>query len=172
MKLALSVTIIFFSISTLFGQTYKDTIKFDKKFRINPWENVNGFRIAPSYYKNFELEISYLITSFPKKDPGFGGFAMLVHYIGAGIEYVNVGNQNAIGTKLSYEANYSVFSVQLGGDFITSNKDFQYRIMPRLGLSVFGIITIYYGWNYNLNKESKLLPYDHLLTLQINVLKY
>ncbi len=172
MKQTFFITILLLVISNTFSQTHKDTMKVEKKFKVNPWENVNGFRVAPSYYKNFELEISYLITSYPKKDPGFGGFINLVHYIGAGIEYVNVGNQNAIGAKLSYEANFSILSAQIGGDIITSNKDIQYRIMPRIGLSAFGIVTIYYGWNYNLIKNSELLPSEHLLTLQINILKH
>jgi hypothetical protein len=158
----------FFLTNTIFSQIPKN----ESKFKINPWDNVNGFRIAPSYLKNFEFEASYIVSSYPEKDPGFGGFFLLVQNIGAGLEYLQVGNQSALGAKLSYELNYSIFSAQIGSDIIVSNQDVQYRILPRVGLSVFGIITAYYGWNYNLKKDSNLLPAKHLITLQINVLDY
>lgn len=167
----LIVSILILLVGPAFGQTSKD-IAHDKKNTLNPWDNINGFRIATSYYKNFEFEASYLLSSYPRQEPGFGGFAMLVQYVGAGIEYVNVGNQHAIGAKLSYEANFSIFSAQVGGDILTSGQDFQYRILPRVGLSAFGIITAYYGWNHNLKKESALRPAEHIFTLQFNILNH
>ena len=168
MRLLFSLIFFLLLSNSIFSQIPKN----ENKFKINPWDNVNGFRIAPSYFKNFEFEASYIISSYPEQDPGFGGFFLLVQNIGVGLEYLQVGNQSAIGTKISYELNYSIFSAQVGGDVIASNQDVQYRILPRVGLSVFGIITAYYGWNYNLKKDSNLLPAKHLITLQINVLDY
>jgi hypothetical protein len=161
---------IFLFVSLSGFTQVNDEVIEKKKFTLNPWDNINGFRVAPSYLKNFEFEGSYLITSYPERDPGFGGFFLLVQNIGIGLEYINIGNQNAIGAKLSYEINYSILSAQIGGDVLKSDKDVQYRIMPKLGLSTFGIITIYYGWNYNLRNESTLILPKHTITLQINVL--
>jgi len=62
-----------FSLNGISQEKHEKEIK---KFKLNPWENVNGFRVAPSYLKNFELEVSYLMSSYPQKDPGFGGFSM------------------------------------------------------------------------------------------------
>jgi hypothetical protein len=172
MKKSIILSILFLFTWQVYCQTSDINLESKGKFIINPWDNINGFRVAPSYYKNFEIEASYIISSFPEHDPGFGGFAMLVQYVGAGIEYVKVGAQHAVGAKLSYEANFSIFSAQVGGDIIISDKYLQYRIMPRVGMSVFGIITAYYGWNYNLNKESELMPAIHSITLQFNILNY
>ena len=171
MKINPILLILLFSVWPIFSQINENNPDV-KKFRLNPWDNINGFRVAPSYYKNFEFEASYLISSYPTQDPGFGGFAMLVQYVGVGVEYVNFEKQHAIGAKLSYEVNFSIFSAQAGGDIITSDKDFQIRIMPRVGLSVFGIITAYYGWNYNLREKSELTPAEHIFTLQFNILNH
>lgn len=171
MKLS-PILFILLCVWPTFSQVDIDHPDVKRKFTLNPWENINGFRIAPSYYKNFEFEASYLLSSYPKQEQGFGGLAMLVQYVGAGIEYVKVGNEHAVGAKLSYEANFSIFSAQVGGDLITSDKDFQFRVIPRAGLSVFGIITAYYGWNYNLRKKSELMPAEHIITLQFNILNH
>lgn len=153
------------------SQTVKDSF-IKKKFQLNPWENVNGFRAFVGYLQDFELEGAYILSSFPKQDPGFGGFAMLVQYISGGIEYVRIGKVNAIGPKLSYEVNFSIFSGQLGIDYLFSDKSSQIRMLPKLGLSVFGIITVYYGWNKNLLKENKLITSEHIITLQFNILDH
>ena len=172
MKINAIVLVLLLSFWPTFSQINNEIEDGSKKFTLNPWNNINGFRIAPSYYKHFEFEASYILSSYPEHDPGFGGFAMLVQYVGVGVEYLNVGNQHAVGAKVSYEVNFSVFSAQVGGDIIGSDKDFQYRIMPRVGVSVFGIITAYYGWNYNLREESELKPGNHNIILQFNILKY
>lgn len=168
MKKTIYLLIIFgFATSNVFSQTTFDESK--KKFHINPWDNINGIKIAPSYYKNFEFEVAYFLSSYPEQDPGFGGFFQLVQNIGLGIEYVNSDNHNAIGGKLTYELNYSIFSAQIGGDIITSNKDYQYRLMPKIGLSLFSFVNLYFGWNYNLRTESTLQPPKYNLTLSINI---
>lgn len=170
MKINPILLILLLSVCPIYSQVNEGK----GKFILNPWDNINAFRVAPSYYKNFEFEASYLLSSSPKQHyRGYAGLerlVMLVQYVGVGIEYVKVGNQHAVGAKLSYEANFSIFSAQVGGDIITSNKDFQYRVMPRVGLSVFGFITAYYGWNYNLREESELNPAEHIITLQLQIL--
>jgi hypothetical protein len=105
-----------------------------KKSWINPWEGINGYRFSAGYIKDLEIEASYLVTSYPEKDPGFGGFAMLVHYLGVGAEYVKDGPRNAFGAKLSYEASFNILAAQLGTDYLVTDKDQQLRIMPKVGL--------------------------------------
>jgi len=162
----------FICLITLIGSAQNDLEKTKKKFTLNPWENVNGFRIAPSYLKNFEFEVSYLISSYPKSDPGFGGFAMLVQNIGIGIEYVNAGNQNAAGAKFTYEVGFSLLSTQIGVDYLVSDVATQYRLMPKIGLSLFSFVNLYYGWNYNLETDSSLQPPRHTISLQVNILDF
>ncbi|MDP2161905.1 MAG: hypothetical protein Q8K02_15600 [Flavobacterium sp.] len=164
------IFILFLSFSCS-SQTVKDSL-IKKKFKLNPWENVNGFRASVGYLEDFELEGAYILSSFPKQDPGFGGFAMLVQYISGGIEYVRIGKVNAVGPKLSYEVNFSIFSGQIGIDYLFSDKSTQMRLLPKLGLSVFGIITVYYGWNKNLLKQNELITSQHVITLQLNILDY
>lgn len=142
----------------------------ETKFLLNPWENVNGYRFGIGAFENFEIEASYLITSFPQTDPGFGGMIMRVQYIGAGLEYLRIDNLNVLGTKLSYENSFAIFSGQIATDFLFNDDSTQVRIMPKIGLSVFGYITLYYGWNFNLIKESELQPHQHIISLQINLL--
>ena len=142
----------------------------EKKFTLNPWENVNGYRFGAGFYDGLEMEASYLITSFPQTDPGFGGMIMRVQYIGAGIEYLRIGNKNVFGAKLSYENSFTIFSGQIASDFLFTDDSTQVRIMPKIGLSVFGYITLYYGWNLNLIKQSELQPQEHVVSLQVNLL--
>lgn len=144
--------------------------EIEPKIKINPWDNMNGYRFAVGYTKDLEAEASYLITSYPKKDPGYGGLAMLVHFVGIGAEYIKDGPRNAVGAKLSYEASFSLLIAQIGADYLYSEAGNQARIMPKVGLSAFGFVTVYYGWNINTIKDSGLQPYKHLLSLQINIL--
>jgi len=167
----LKLLFIFLMSFSCSSQTVKDSL-IKKKFKLNPWENVNGFRASVGYLEDFELEGAYILSSFPKQDPGFGGFAMLVQYISGGIEYVRIGKVNAVGPKLSYEVNFSIFSGQIGIDYLFSDKSPQMRLLPKLGLSVFGIITVYYGWNKNLLKQNELITSEHVITLQLNILDY
>lgn len=140
-----------------------------RKFSLNPWEGVNGYRFSVGYLKDFEAEASYLITSFPQKDPGYGGMAMLVHYIGVGVEYVKDGPTHAVGAKLSYEASFAILAAQIGTDYLVANGMQQARIMPKIGLSMFGVLTLYYGRNFNLMENSRLQPHEHLLSFQVNL---
>lgn len=144
--------------------------EIEAKIKINPWDNINGYRFAVGYTKDLEAEASYLITSYPKKDPGYGGLAMLVHFVGIGAEYIKDGPRNAVGAKLSYEASFSLLIAQIGADYLYSEAGNQARIMPKVGLSAFGFVTVYYGWNINTIKDSGLQPYKHLLSLQINLI--
>src|SRR5436190_9943603 len=114
---------------------------------VSLWENINGFRVGCGYYDNLELEASYLITSYPQSEQGFGGMAMRIQYVGAGIEYLLIDNKHVFGTKLSYENSFSFFSGQIATDFLFTDESTQIRIMPKIGLSLFGRATLYYGWN-------------------------
>jgi hypothetical protein len=137
---------------------------------LNPWDGLNGYRFSMGYLKDFEAEASYLISSYPKTEQGFGGMMMLVHYLGAGVEYVKDGPTHAIGAKLSYEASFFLFSGQLGADYLVADGMQQARIMPKIGLSLFGMVTLYYGRNFNLLENSRLQPHGHVLSLQVNFL--
>ena len=166
-QIFLIIAIIGFSFT--YSQTNSDFSEEKKIFKFNPWDNINGIKVAPSYFENFEFEISYFISSYPESDPGFGGFFLFVQNIGLGLEYINSGNHNAIGGKLTYELNYSLLSAQIGTDYIISNKDYQYRLMPKIGLSLFSFLNLYFGWNFNLRTESTLQPPKYNLTLSLNL---
>lgn len=103
MRIISILQFLFFSTATLFSQVDTLSNHNRKKFQLNPWDNINGIKIAPSFYKNFELEVAYFISSYPELDPGYGGFFQLVQNVGLGVEYINSGNQNAIGGKITYE---------------------------------------------------------------------
>lgn len=136
---------------------------------INPWGGENGFRFAGGYMQDLEMEASYLLTSYSENGPELRGIAPFNHYIGAGLEYVKDGPRNAAGAKLSYEVNYFLLSAQLGADYLITGGNRQARIMPKVGYSVLGVVTFYYGWNYNIIKDSNLKPYSNVITLQINL---
>jgi len=152
-----------------FGQIRKDTSDTKRKFTLNPWENVNGIRLAAGYSNSLETEISYIMSSYPKKDPGLAGLAMRIQYIGLGLEYLRVGQQNVIGTKLSYENTISIFAIQLGTDFLVSDNDIQYRLLPKVGLTLFGTWTLYYGYNIDLKRQSDIKTTPHIISLQCNI---
>ncbi|RZJ67163.1 MAG: hypothetical protein EOO50_06475 [Flavobacterium sp.] len=166
---ATTTLIVFMFIGPTFAQTPAD-VPTKKPFDLNPWDDMNGCRVAASYFKDFEVEVSYVISSYPSQEPGFGGFAMLVQNVAIGPKYLKVGNAHAIGARLSYEAIFSIFAAQLGADFVTSDVGPQFSLTPRLGLSVFSLITIYYGWSCDLQKQSELRTATHTITLQINFL--
>jgi hypothetical protein len=133
------------------------------------WDNVNGFRVACGYFENLELEAAFLITSYPQQEQGFGGMGMRIQYVGAGIEYILIDNKHVIGAKLSYENSIAFFSGQIATDFLITDKSTQFRIMPKIGLSVFGRATLYYGWNIQLIKESDLQTQNHVISFQMNL---
>jgi hypothetical protein len=137
---------------------------------LNLWDNINGWRFAGGYYDNLELETSFLITSYPEQEQGFGGMGMRVQYVGAGLEYLLIDNKHVFGTKLSYENSLAFFSGQIATDFLFTDESTQIRIMPKVGLSVFGRATLYYGWNIQLLKESDLQTQNHVVSFQMNIL--
>jgi hypothetical protein len=64
-----------------------------------------------------------------------------------------------------------LFAGQIATDFLVSDKDTQVRIMPKVGLSLFGFVTAYYGWNIPLKKESTLQTQQHVISLQLNLFR-
>jgi hypothetical protein len=151
---------------TINGQTQNDSLVKKKKFQLNPWDNINGYRVSFNSLRTLELEASYVLCSFPKKDPGFGAFAMRFQYISVGVEYLRLNKQDVYGVKLAYENSFSLISAQIGADYLFSNNDSQIRLMPRAGITMIGWITLYYGWNINLLKNSSLQPSSHSFSLQ------
>ncbi|MBC8754589.1 hypothetical protein H2O64_07880 [Kordia sp. YSTF-M3] len=148
------------------AQVQNDSLVKKKKFQLNPWDNINGYRVSFNSLRTLELEASYVLSSFPKKDPGFGAFAMRFQYISAGVEYLRLNRQDVYGIKLAYENSFSLISAQIGTDYLFSNNDSQIRLMPKVGITMIGWITLYYGWNINLLKNSSLQPSNHSFSLQ------
>lgn len=158
--------ILFALLSSLCAYSQEDD---NNKFVLNPWDNNNGTRYAIGYHKDFEAEFSYLLTSWPDTELGFGAFVELFHYIGAGLEYVKDGPRHAVGPKLSYELTFNLLAAQIGIDYLVSESGSQARILPKLGISCFGILTLYYSFNKNLISGSKLYPDTHTISLQLNL---
>jgi hypothetical protein len=117
----------------------------ERRFDLNPWEDQNAVRVGSNFKNDYEAEISYLVTSYPKQEPGFGAMAMRVQYIGLSLEYLCLGNKNALGLKASYEESFALFAAQIAADYLPTFEDFQFGISPKIGLSMFGSVTIYYG---------------------------
>ncbi len=137
---------------------------------LNLWKNIDGFRVGGGYYNHLELEASVLISSYPEQEQGFGGMGMLIEYVGAGLEYLLIDDKHVFGAKLSYENSLMFFSGQLATDFLFTDQSKQIRIMPKIGLSLFGRATLYYGWNIQLLKESDLQTQNHVVSFQMNIL--
>ena len=166
--------IILFSLSFVlncFAQYENNNKENREKFILNPWENINGTRYAVGYFNNLELEASYLLTSYPKTEQGYGGMGLRIQYLGAGLEYIRMQNKNIIGAKLSYENSIMFFSGQISADYLYGGNTQQIRIMPKIGLSIFGLITLYYGRNLHLISDSEILTDKHIISLQLNFLK-
>lgn len=165
--------LFFFCVSfTLTAQTQDDSFSQKKKFQLNPWENINGYRFSINSFRTLDLEASYILTSFPKRDPGFGGLVTRFQYISAGIEYLRLNRQDVYGVKLAYENSIAFFSAQIGTDYIFSNDASQVRLMPKVGVTLLGFVTLYYGWNINLLKNSVLQPKNHSFSLQFTFINF
>ncbi|WP_298513322.1 hypothetical protein [uncultured Kordia sp.] len=165
--------LLFFFVSfTLNAQTQDDAFSQQKKFQLNPWDNINGYRFALNSLKTVELEASYVLSSWPIKDPGYGGLIMRYQYLSTGIEYLRVDRKDVYGVKFAYENSWTLFSAQIGTDYLFSDKGSQVRLMPKVGLSLLGWVTLYYGWNINLLKNSALQPRKHNFILQVTVLNF
>lgn len=162
--------LLFFLCISLTIQAQNDSLIKKKKFQLNPWENINGYRVSFNSFKNIEVEAAYILSSFPKQEPGYGAFIMRFQYISAGIEYLRIDRQNVYGVKLSYENTFSIFSTQVGIDYLFTDKSSQVRLLPKLGITLFSLVTLYYGWNINLLKNNSLQPSNHSFTLQFNIL--
>ena len=61
------------------------------------------------------------------------------------------------------------FSGQIATDFLFTDESKQIRVMPKIGLSLFGRATLYYGWNIQLLKESDLQTQNHVVSFQMNL---
>lgn len=166
-KVILTISLIF---SLLIHS--QNEIRKDEKFKLNPWDNINGYRYSIGQYSNTELEVSYLLTSYPSSEPGFGAMIMRVQYVGLGLEYLKIGNKNAFGAKLSYENSFFLFSGQISSDILFTNNSTQFRLMPKIGLSIFGFVTLYYGWNHDLLKNSDLKTEAQTISIQLNYLEF
>jgi hypothetical protein len=112
---------------------------------LNPWENNNAYRFSFNSLQTVELEASYVLTSYPEQEPGFGGLIMRFQYISAGIEYLRVDQQNVYGVKLAYKNSLSLFSAQIGTDYLFTDNASQIRVLPKVGITMIGWITLYYG---------------------------
>lgn len=171
-QLTLFITTILFLLNFLVNaQSNTYNSKNNKTLNLNPWDGINAIRVASNFVREYEAEVSYLITSYPKQEPGFGALAMRVQYVGLGAEYLRLGNSNVFGIKASYEESFALFAGQVGVDYLTTFSDSQVRIAPKIGASLFGYITLYYGWNFDLNKSSSIHTRDQFLSLQINILQ-
>lgn len=165
--------LFFFFISvTLTAQTQDEAFSQKKKFQLNPWDNINGYRFSFNSLRTIDLEASYVLSSWPTKEPGYGGLIMRFQYISAGVEYLRLNRQDVYGVKLAYENSIAFLSAQVGTDYIFSNDASQVRLMPKVGISMLGWITLYYGWNINLLKNSALQPRNHNFSLQLTILDF
>lgn len=159
--------LFFFCISfTLTAQNQDDAFSQQKKFQLNPWDNINGYRFSFNSFRTIDLEASYVLSSWPTKEPGYGGLVMRFQYISAGLEYLRLNKQDVYGVKFAYENSIAFLSAQVGADYIFSNDASQVRVMPKVGVTLFGFVTLYYGWNINLLKNSDLQPKNHSFSLQ------
>ena len=154
----------------VFFWSWNSAAQKSKNNSLNPWENINGIRFGAGYYDHLELESSFLITSYPQQEQGFGGMGMRVQYVGAGLEYLWIDNKHVLGAKLSYENSLMFFSGQIATDFLFTDRSKQIRVMPKIGLSLFGRATLYYGWNFQLLKESDLQTQNHVVSFQMNLI--
>lgn len=154
------IIVLFVCIWNSYSQTHK-------KDSLNIWRNIEDCRIAAGYLENLEIEASLLFSNYYEQ--GFGGMGMRVQNVGAGVEYLLVDNKHVFGAKLSYENTIAFFAGQIGADYLITDKSKQVRIMPKIGLSVFGLITLYYGYNLNVIKQSDLQTQKHVISLQLNL---
>lgn len=97
-KIALLLLMSVFCLA-LFAQEKKE-----KPFTLNPWRGANGWQASAGYFRHFEADVSYIITSYPKivleQDYGLiAGFES----ISAGINYANFRGQSFIGPKAYFQ---------------------------------------------------------------------
>lgn len=156
--------------SRLSAQINSKHIPTSEASRAFSGKTLNGIRLSAGYLKNFESEISFIISTYPEKEPGLAGLVWPFQYFGLGIEYLSVKGKNCAGIKMSYEITAAVFALQLGTDLLYSHDGYQWRFTPKIGLSTFGIWSLYYAYNFNLIPESNLITANHLISLQCNFL--
>ena len=151
--------ILLFLLSSKFGFTQT----------LNPWGGRNGIRLA-SDLQNVEIEASYLLTSFPNQELGFEAFAMRFQWISAGLLYLKDKDKNisTMGIKVAYENTFNILSAQIGTDYIFTNTNNQIRLTPKIGISVFGFCTLYYGQKIHLLKNNDRISSKHNLSIQIS----
>ena len=157
-KILITVLLILFFLSNIFSQS---PMKFSLK------ENANTGRIAISYLTDFELSGAYVLSTENKnEDFGLAGLSMRVDYIGIGINYLKIKNNDSFGLNLTYGSKVAVIAWQLGVNYITDLNNNQLRILPKVGLTLLGNWTLYYGYNFNTILQNGLLPNNHIITLQ------
>jgi len=117
-NLLLKAILFLLSLPVLPASAQQQDDVHKKRFLLNPWENVNGWRVGASFRQNLEAEVSYIISSYPTKEQGYGGLVMPIQNIGAGLEYVRYEKQHAAGAKLSYEFSILMLSTQIGSDLL------------------------------------------------------
>jgi hypothetical protein len=145
MKKIFTLILLLFLVNNLQGQTIKrDSIK--------------------KYFKNYELKFSaglavqnqWTITG----DIGliYGENNQNIHVAGNGYKGIKVGsefnfstNDFILGPKICYERTFLLVGGRLSLIDYTNFKTNDFRLTPEIGLSLLGLINIFYGWNFPLS---------------------
>lgn len=164
MKKIIFLLSLFAVINTASAQKWAD--------KVNPWGGINGIQYSIGAVNNFEVGLNYVISSYPKENPGLAALA--------GFQNISIGigvNENSktfyFGPHAAYQVALAILDLQASIDYRTTLKDHYFRVSPKVGLSFFGFFNVVAGYNIILNRNDRIdnkSPYN--ITIQLTILNH
>lgn len=162
MKKIIFLFSLFAAINTASAQKWAD--------KVNPWGGINGVQFFIGGNSNLEAGANYVISSFPKKDPGFGGLAGFQN-ISIGMSAKGNKKHTYFGPHIAYQRALAILALQSSIEYHTSFKDNYLRFTPKAGLSFFGFVNVVCGYNlYLINNTDNTTQSPFTITAQLTML--
>ena len=165
-KSALLLIMICIGFTAFNQETPKDSIQFRPTNRHFGTEKQISFRVGVGLQKSFYTEIGLALHKCTYGDVGF-----FSNDFYSTIEWTPNKNANLYGIKVGYEANTSLFLLNIGLElkYQTDFKQNDVVITPKIGLGVFGDINIFYGYSISTNNRPfKEIIGQHQLSIAFN----
>lgn len=129
-------------------------------------EHYLGIKAAHQSRRFVELGIGYAYTPFETKDDMIPS---LIISPTISVEF-NYGNQKRIlGKKVSFEAHYYFVGTRMNIVQYTAGSESDLRFRPEAGISLFGIVNCFYGYNFKLSNEQIAEIQPHNFSFAINI---
>lgn len=129
-----------------------------------------GAMIGYKYQETNFIELGLVCSKMGKGSGYFNDGILSQKNIGVGLD-INLSNF-LIGPKLSYEINYVFIAARANITTYTDFKKTDIRFTPEIGITLFGLLNIYYGYNLALSDFQFNEIGNHRIGVHINIIPF